>query len=121
MPKDGYKQVKLDPKELAKWWQDAEEQVRLAHPHESKKNQEELTEKYLRSQLTKVMEKRESKPDPGEKQIAEWYRNELLHLRLEIPETPLKKREKIAAETVANKIKQYRRTIQLDTFFEMKD
>ncbi|MHA1994217.1 MAG: hypothetical protein ACW97Z_06725 [Candidatus Hodarchaeales archaeon] len=118
MPKDGYKQLKLDPKKMAKWWQDAEEQVRLAHPHESRKNQEKLTEKYLQSQISRIMLKKKSRPDPGEKQIAEWYRNELVHLRLEIPETPLKQRERMAAETVANKIKHYRRTIQLDTFFE---
>ncbi len=118
MPKDGYKQVKLDPKKMAKWWQDAEEQIRLAHPHESKKNQAKITEKYLQSRIQNVMAKKKSRPDPGEKQIAEWYRNELLHLRLEIPETPLKERERMAAETVTNKIKQYRRTIQLDSFFD---
>jgi hypothetical protein len=118
MPKDGYKQLKLDPKKMVKWWQDAEEQVRLAHPHESRKNQEELTEKYLQSQLYKIMLKKKSRPDPSEKQIADWYRIELLHLRQEIPDTPLKQRERMAAETVTNKIKQYRRTIQLDTFFE---
>jgi hypothetical protein len=37
MPKKGYKQSKLDPKTVVKLWQDTEEQVRLAHPHESKK------------------------------------------------------------------------------------
>ncbi len=121
MPRDGYKQVKLDPKKMAKWWQDAEEQIRLAHPHESKKNQEKLTEKYLRSRVNNIMEKRQSKPDPGEKQIAEWYRTELMHLRLEIPETPLKQRERIAANTVTNKIKQYRRTIRLDNFLDMTE
>jgi len=118
MPDQGYKHSKLDPKKLAQWWQEAEEQIRLAHPHESRKNQEKLTEKYLQTQVNKIMYKKKSRPDPGEKQIAEWYRNELLHLRLEIPETPLKERERIAAETVTNKIKHYRRTIQLDTFFE---
>ncbi|MHA1978133.1 MAG: hypothetical protein ACW98F_14700 [Candidatus Hodarchaeales archaeon] len=121
MPKDGYKQVKLDPNKMAKWWEDAEEQVRLAHPHESRKNQKKLTEKYLQSRISKIMEKRDKKPDPGEKQIAEWYRNELIQLRLEIPETPLKQREKIAAERVTIKIKHYRRTIQLDTFFDRKE
>ncbi len=121
MPKDGYKQLELDPKKMAKWWQEAEEQIRLAHPHESKKNQEELTEKYLRSRIDNIMKKRELKPDPGEKQIAEWYRNELLHLRLELPETPLKQRERMAAESVAKKIKHYKRTIQLDTFFDSPD
>jgi hypothetical protein len=57
-------------------------------------------------------------PDPGEKQIADWYKNELFRLRLEIPDTPLKIREEMAANIVSNKIKRFRRTIKLDFFFE---
>jgi hypothetical protein len=119
MPKQGFKQSKLDPKILAKWWQDAEEQIKLAHPYESKKNQQKLTEKYVQSQIEKST-KREH-PDPSEKQIADWYRNELIRLRLELPDTPLKQRESIAASIVINKMKRYQRTIRLDTFFESNE
>ena len=42
-------------------------------------------------------------------------------LRSELPETPLKEREDMAAAIVSNKIKLYRRTIKLDTFFDSKD
>jgi len=117
MSKNGYKQSTLDPKELAKWWQEADEQIRLAHPHESKANREKLTEKYVNSRIQAVLKKKTEIPDPGEKQIAEWYDTEMQRLRSEIPDTSLKQREKIATTTVSQKIKHFRRTIRLDNFF----
>ncbi len=121
MPKKGYKQSKLDPKTIVKLWQETEEQIRLAHPHESKKNREKLTERYVKEYIIDKQRRRSKIPDPGEKLIAEWYRNELLRLRLEIPDTPLKTREEMAANIVTNKIKRYRRTIKLDFFFKTSD
>ena len=121
MPKQGYKQSKLDPKKLARWWQEAEEQIRLAHPHESKKNQHLLTEKYIEARINNVLRQQKESSDPGEKQIAYWYRTELHKLRSELPETPLKDREEMAATIVSNKINLYRRTIKLDTFFDIND
>ena len=118
MPNKGYKQTKLDPKKLAQWWQEAEEQIRLAHPHESKKNQQMLIERYIENRIDKVMSQKEEISDPGEKQIADWYRSELIRLRSELPDTPLKEREEIAANIVSNKIKVHRRTVRLDTFFD---
>lgn len=118
MPKKGYKQTKLDPKTVVKLWQDTEEQVRLAHPHESKKNRERITERYFKDHIINKRRRTMKVPDPGEKQIADWYRNELLRLRSEIPDTPLKTREEMAANIVSNKIKRYRRTIKLDFFFK---
>ena len=117
MKKKGHKQLKLNPEELAKWWQEADEQIRLAHPHESKENREKLTEKYVNSRIQTVLKKEIETPDPGERRIAEWYDTEMQRLRSEIPETPLKQREKIATNIVSNKIKSFRRTIRLDNFF----
>ncbi len=117
MPKNGYKQSKLDPKELAKWWQEADEQIRLAHPHESKEIREKLTEKYVKNRIQTVLRKLTEIPDPGEKRIAEWYDTEMQRLRSEIPDTSLKQREKIAITIVSQKIKYFRRTIRLDNFF----
>jgi hypothetical protein len=118
MPKNGYKQSKLDPKEIARWWQEADEQIRLAHPHESKENREKLTEKYIQSRIQTVLRKKSEIPDPGEKKIAEWYDTEMMRLRSEVPDTPLKQRERIATKIVSQKIKFFRRTIQLDHFFQ---
>ena len=120
MPDQGYKQSMLDPKKLAQWWQEAEEQIRLAHPHESKENQQRLTEKYIEAMIKDIMKQRK-RIEPGEDQIAHWYKSELIRLRSELPETPLKEREDMAAAIVSNKIKQYRRTIKLDTFFDSKE
>ncbi len=117
MSKKEFKQSKLNPKELAQWWQEADEQIRLAHPHESRKNREKLTEKYVNSRIQSVLKKRTESPDPGEKKIAEWYDTEMQRLRSEIPDTPLRQREKIATNIVTNKIKSFRRTIRLDNFF----
>ena len=65
MPK--YKQSNLDPKEIAKWWQEAYDQIRLAHPHETKANREKLTEKYITSRIKTVLKKKTEIPDPGER------------------------------------------------------
>ena len=121
MPKKGYKQSKLDPKTVVKLWQDTEEQVRLAHPHESKKNRDKITERYVKEHIINKQRRGVKSPDPGEKQIADWYKNELFRLRLEIPDTPLKIREEMAANIVSNKIKRFRRTIKLDFFFEERE
>jgi hypothetical protein len=121
MPKKGYKQSKLDPKTVVKLWQDTEEQVRLAHPHESKKNRDKITERYVKEHIINKQRRGIKSPDPGEKQIADWYKNELFRLRLEIPDTPLKIREEMAANIVSNKIKRFRSTIKLDFFFEGMD
>jgi hypothetical protein len=121
MPNQGYKQSKLDPKKLAQWWQEAEEQIRLAHPHESKKNQQLLTEKYVQAMIQDVLKKQKKGIEPREELIAHWYRTELVRLRSELPETPLKEREDMAAKIVSSKIKQYRRTIRLDTFFNSNE
>ena len=115
MPK--YKQSKLDPKEIAKWWQEAYDQIRLAHPHETKANREKLTEKYITSRIKTALRKKTEIPDPGEKRIADWYDTEMRRLRSENPSTPLKQRDKIATSIVSQKIKLFRRTIQLDNFF----
>ena len=117
MKKKGYKQSELDPKELAKWWQEADEQIRLAHPHESKENRDKLTDKYVNTRIQAFLSRNAEIPDPGEKKIAEWYETEMQRLRTEIPDTPLKQREKIATSIVSNKIKTFRRTVRLDNFF----
>ncbi|MFX1282853.1 MAG: hypothetical protein ACFFB5_04325 [Promethearchaeota archaeon] len=109
-----------NPKILAKWWQEADNHIRLAHPHESLKIRQELTEKYVLSRLKKHLEKQKQykEPHPEEKQISEWYDEELLKLREEIPHKPLKEREKIASAIVEEKIRQYRKTIRLDEFLD---
>ncbi|UCG04325.1 MAG: hypothetical protein JSW11_10130 [Candidatus Heimdallarchaeota archaeon] len=106
------------PEILAQWWQEAESQIKLAHPHESFKTRQKLTEKYVHSRLRKYLEHQYIEPHPEEKLISEWYREELLKLREESPHKPLKERERIAAMVVEEKIKQYRKTIRLDEFFD---
>lgn len=106
------------PEILARWWQEAENQIKLAHPHESLKTRQELTEKYVHSRLKKYLEHQYIEPHPEERQISEWYREELVKLREESPHKPLKERERIAAVLVKQKIKQYRKTIRLDEFFD---
>lgn len=106
------------PEILARWWQEAEDQIKLAHPHESFKTRQVLTEKYVLSRLRKYLEHQYREPHPGEKQISDWYREELLRLREELPHKPLKVREQMAATIVEGKIKQYRKTIRLDEFFD---
>ena len=48
--------------------------------HETKKNQRMLIEKYIESRINKVMSQKNEVSDPGEKQIADWYRTELTRL-----------------------------------------
>ncbi|MFX1506101.1 MAG: hypothetical protein ACFFDC_08295 [Promethearchaeota archaeon] len=106
------------PEILARWWQEAEDQIKLAHPHETFKIRKELTEKYVLSRLRKYLEHQYREPHPEERQISEWYREELLKLREDIPHKPLKERERMAATIVEEKIKQFRKTIRLDEFFD---
>jgi hypothetical protein len=106
------------PEILAKWWQEAENHINLAHPHETFKTRQELTEKYVLSRLRKYLEHQYKEPHPEERQISDWYREELLRLREDNPHKPLKEREKIAAAIVEEKIKHFKRTIRLDEFFE---
>ena len=106
------------PEILARWWQEAENQIKLAHPHESLKTRQELTEKYVHSRLKTYLKHQYIEPHPEERLISEWYREELLRLREESPHKPLKERERIAATIVEEKIKQYRKTIRLDEFFD---
>lgn len=106
------------PEILAKWWQEAENQIKLAHPHESSKTRRELTERYVHSRLKKYLENQYIEPHPEERKISEWYREELLKLWEENPHKPLKERERIAVAVVEEKIKQYRKTIRLDEFFD---
>ncbi|MFX1516110.1 MAG: hypothetical protein ACFFC6_07370 [Promethearchaeota archaeon] len=106
------------PEILARWWQEIESEIKLAHPHESYKTRQLLIEKYVLSRLRKYLEHQYREPAPGEKQISEWYREELLRLREEIPHKSLKIRERMAAKIVEEKIKQYKKTIRLDEFFD---
>ncbi|MFW9902891.1 MAG: hypothetical protein ACFFFH_01045 [Candidatus Thorarchaeota archaeon] len=106
------------PEILARWWQEAENQIKLAHPHETFKTRQELTEKYVLSQLRKYLEHQYREPHPEERQISEWYREELLRLREDTPHKSLKERERMAAAIVEVKIKQFRKTIRLDEFFD---
>jgi len=112
--------VPPSPKILARWWQEADNQIRLAHPHETLKICQELTEKYVLSRLKKYLQKQKQyvEPHPEEKQISRWYDEELLKLREATPHKSLKQREEIAAAVVEEKIKQYRKTIRLDEFFD---
>ncbi|MFX0123477.1 MAG: hypothetical protein ACFFAE_07530 [Candidatus Hodarchaeota archaeon] len=106
------------PEILARWWQEAENQIKLAHPHETLKTRQKLTEKFVHSRLKKYLEHQYIEPHPEERLISEWYREELHKLREESPHKPLKERERIAATIVKMKIKQYRKTIRLDEFFD---
>jgi hypothetical protein len=95
-----------DPKTLAGWWQEAEEQIKLAHPQESQVTREKLVMKYVESRIKKYHASQQiDEPHPDEKLIAEWYQNELLKLREAYPDRPLRKREREAASVVAEKIK----------------
>ncbi len=109
---------KPSPNEIAQWWQEAETQIRLAHPHESLENIRKLTEKYVHSQLKKYQEKHGvyERPKISEKDIAQWYNDERVRIRENYPDMPLKEREKLASETIAAKIKIFQRTIPLDEF-----
>lgn len=108
------------PETLVEWWHEAENQIKLAHPHETLKTRQELIEKYVHSRLQKYLqkEKKHLEPHPEEKQISDWYREELLRLREENPYRPLKERERLAATIVKAKIDQYKKTIRLDEFLD---
>lgn len=108
------------PEILAKWWQEAETQIKLAHPHESLKTRQELIERTVQSRLIKYIQENRQyfEPHPEEKLISDWYREELLKLREENPYRPLKERERLAAAIVKSKIEQYKKTIRLDEFFD---
>jgi hypothetical protein len=108
---------KLDPKILAKWWQEAENQIKLAHPHESAKMREKLVSRYVQSRIKKYKSNKVADPHPEDKIIAEWYMEELLKLRQDYPDRPLKEREQQAAAIVEAKIQHYRKIIRLDEFF----
>jgi hypothetical protein len=115
--------TKPSPSELARWWQEAENHIRLAHPHESLEKIRKLTEKYVRSQLKKYQEEHGvyEKPEISEKDIAEWYNEERIRIRERYPDMPLKEREKLASEVIAAKIKIFQRTIPLDEFLKKQE
>ena len=114
---------KPNPNKIAQWWQEAENQIRLAHPHESKENIRKLTEKYVMSKLKKFQEKHGiyKRPEISEKDIAQWYNDERLRIREMYPDMPLKEREKIASETIEAKIKIFQRTVPLDRFLKKRE
>lgn len=116
------KRSKPSPSELAKWWQEAEDQIRLAHPYEPLEKIRKLAEKYVHSQMKKYQEKHDihEKPEISEKVIAEWYNNERLEIRERYPDMPLKDREKLASEIITAKIKKFQTTIPLDEFLTKK-
>ena len=120
--KSNSKRSKPSPSELAKWWQEAEDQIRLAHPYESLEKIRKLAEKYVHSQMKKYQEKHgiHEKPEISEKMIAEWYNNERLEIRERYPDMPLKDREKLASERIAAKIEIFQTTIPLDEFLKKK-
>ena len=111
---------KPSPNELAKWWQEAENHIRLAHPHESLDYIRKLTEKYVQSKLKKYQEEHGiyERPEINEKDIAEWYNDERIRIRERFPDMPLKDREKLASETITAKIKIFQKTIPLDEFLK---
>ena len=115
--------TKPSPSELARWWQEAENHIRLAHTNEPLENIRKLTEKYVRSQLKKYQEEHGiyEKPEINEKDIAEWYNDERIRIRERYPDMPLKEREKLASEVIASKIKIFQRTIPLDEFLKRKE
>jgi len=101
---------------LIRWWQETEEQIKLAHPHESKSTQEQLIKRQVQSLIEKYQEK-QGMLQPSNMRIAEWYHEELIRLRKEKSTLPLKERRKLAAKIVRKKMNQYRQTIRLDEFF----
>ncbi len=115
--------TKPSPSELAQWWQEAEDQIRLAHPHESLENIRKLTEKYVHSRLKKYQEEHGiyEKPKISEKEIAEWYNDERIRIREKFPDMPLKERERLASETIEAKIKIFQKTIPLDEFLKEQE
>ncbi len=106
-----------DSKTLARWWQEAEAQIKLAHPHESAETLEKLISRYVQSQIKIYKSNQFSEPQPDDKTIAEWYLEELIKLRQNYPDRPLKEREREAASIVEEKIRHYRKIIRLDEFF----
>jgi len=106
------------PKVLARWWQEAERQIRLAHPHESKKVREELIGRFVQAKINKYREKttKRRKIEFSEKKLAEWYQHELIKIRDEFPSMALKEREKMAAERVKKRLRLTQNVIPLDEF-----
>ncbi|MFX0051782.1 MAG: hypothetical protein ACFE8U_10890 [Candidatus Hermodarchaeota archaeon] len=111
------RKTRINPKMLAKWWQEAEDQIKLAHPHESAKMREKLVSRYVQSRIKRHQSNQFTEPRPEDRMIASWYMEELLRLRQNYPDRPLKEREQEAANIVEQKIKHYRKIIRLDEFF----
>ena len=110
------KQSKIDPITLVRWWQEGEEEIRLSHPHESVEVWTKLIERYVEARIRKFYANLPDEPYPENYQIVKWYQEELIRLREENPNRPLKERERIASDIVERKINQYRRQTRLDEF-----
>ncbi len=110
----------LDPAELVKWWKEAETNVKLAYPHESKENQIRLIERFFNEKLKKYQEAQKIyfPSSLEEKTIAQWYNEARVDIRDRFPEKSLKEREELATEIVRKKILHHKRVVPLDKFLE---
>lgn len=95
---------------LVRWWEETEEQIREAHPHESLKNREELINKVLHQKIQEKAKRKSIKI--ADSQISKWYQKELLRLRKESPEKPLKELKSDATKEVSKKIKELQKEPQ---------
>ncbi len=111
------KESKIDPAVLVRWWQEGEEEVKLAHPHDTADVWTKLIERYVENRIKKFYESLPEEPHPADKQIVKWYQEELIRLREENPNRPLKERERIASNIVEKKIKDYQKQTRLDEYF----
>ncbi|WP_455142644.1 hypothetical protein [Candidatus Hodarchaeum mangrovi] len=109
------------PEILVKWWNEAEREVKLAHPHEPKRIRDELIERYVQARIRNFRNQKtegEKQIEFSEQRVAEWFQNEMIKLREEKPGQDLKERELIAAERVQKQINDLKKKIiPLDTFF----
>lgn len=110
------------PEILVKWWNEAEREVKLAHPHEPKKIRDELIERFVHTRIKNYLNQKiekETQIEFSEQRIAEWFQNEMIKLREENPDQNLKERELIAADRVQKQINNLKKKIiPLDTFFD---
>lgn len=112
------------PETLVKWWNEAEREVKLAHPHEKKSIRDELIGRYVQARIRNYQNQKtegEKQIEFSEQRLAEWFQNEMIKLREEKPDQDLKERESIATERVQKQINDLKKKIiPLDTFFTKK-
>ncbi|NHJ01266.1 MAG: hypothetical protein EAX86_03945 [Candidatus Heimdallarchaeota archaeon] len=115
--------IELDPLDLVKWWKEAETNVKLAYPHESKENQMKLIEHHFDDKLRAYRKSHKIyfPPSLEEKTVAQWYNDARISIRERFPEKTLKEREELATEIVKKKILHHKRVVPLDKFLEQEN